>query len=225
MQYDEFRNHLPYPAGFYNLSVGEQLELWRKIFPKFDSGHALGFVKPVAPREAEAWGVIPKFSRLDGYCRALEKILGFLKQSSIGKFENRLANWTGRSDWLRVPVAAQRLWDKQEALPGDFACFPFQFGLRHAGKSIRRAQVDCTDLEVGLGPYEVGALLLLHPNRIVGLQQMYPASVAEYSPEFEVGFHNCLGYSWDHVSQCPDFGRIWDGDEHPGFGLVTGFLQ
>lgn len=67
---------------------------------------------------------------------------------------------------LRSKEKTAQAQAKLDEQPGDFWVFPFQFGKRWRGYSVRNAQVRFAKKEFGLGPYEVAILLLTHPDRI-----------------------------------------------------------
>jgi hypothetical protein len=48
----------------------------------------------------------------------------------------------------------------------DLLVVPAQFGLRYCGKSVRRARAVMFGGECGLGAFEIGIMLLTHPERL-----------------------------------------------------------
>jgi hypothetical protein len=59
------------------------------------------------------------------------------------------------------------------AQPGDIQIFPFQFGIRHRGRSMRRAREVFITSEFGLGGFHGGTQLLIHPERLICWEQLH----------------------------------------------------
>ena len=65
----------------------------------------------------------------------------------------------------------QKLGDEQKDF--DILVVPAQFGLRHKGRSVRRAREVFTANEFGLGAFAIGIMLLTHPEREVQWEQLH----------------------------------------------------
>ena len=205
---EEVESNYGYPLDFYFRSIADQLKVWGKHFSDFDNSYVPSLVCRPLPSGAEHWGIIPKPSKLgSNYHEALDKMLGLVAKQS--KFQN----WQGGElgpDYLQlVEKTAQIIAQMEKETPGDFLVLPYQFGMRWRGKSVRRAQVLFDDNEFGLGPYEIAALLLAHPNRISGLEQLYiDCAGCEYRLGASGRFGFCLCFFW--------------GSGHERLGLVCG---
>lgn len=218
---EELREHFLYPAGFRFRTPQEQIKFWGKHFPKLDASQALQLVRPVVPRGAESWGVIPKFSKLGGYQKGLEKMFELLGQR---QFQNWRKGQLG-PEYLRLAAKTEQiLTELDKEMPGDFLVFPFQFGLRHAGKSIRRARLTFSEPEFGLGPYEAAALLLSHPDRITAPNQLcVDCAGAEFSPNAGGGFWDSVCFGWSDVFRCLGFVSSGVDNADRIFGSVSAF--
>jgi hypothetical protein len=108
--------------------------------------------------------------------------------------------------------------------PGGFLVIPIQLGLRHRGRSVRRARVMFGENEFGLGPYEVGIILLVHPER---LQQYEHLSIdcagCEYSPDAGGEFSHHLSFNW-HDGELKFGFNFWIDYARQHYGSASGFL-
>ena len=78
--------------------------------------------------------------------------------------------------------------------------------------------------EFGLGPYEVGAILLTHPERLVGDQNelFVDCPGAEYSPEADGEFVWAPYFYW--YDGRLSFNAYWVEYAHAYYGSASGFL-
>lgn len=220
---EEVESNIGYPKGFRFRTPQEQLEVWQKHFPSLDASHVLELTSGQLPEGAKAWGVIPKPSKAAAnYCEALQVMLNLIAKER--KFEN-LREGTLTDKHLRLTERTQQVLSQlEEQTPGDFLVIAFQFGLRHRGRSVRRARVCFLDNEFGLGPYEVATLLLTHPDRINGPDQLYiDCAGIEYDPEAGDSFGSCLYFYWYDNCQCLALYCHWLDYARPFFGAVSGF--
>lgn len=187
---EEVESNFGYPEGFRIRSVQEQVKALQELdpFKNLDASHVSKLAGGKLPDGAEGWAVIPKYLKMtESYHEALEFALHLL--AADRKFRNRLATREGELTTekdLRLAEKTGKAHAKLDEQPGDFWVFPFQFGLSHRGRSVRRARVLFTDNEFGLGAYEAAVLLLTHPNRIIGPDQLYvDCAGVEYAPGVE----------------------------------------
>ncbi|MCH8821006.1 hypothetical protein IID23_00605, partial [Patescibacteria group bacterium] len=111
------------------------------------------------PLGTEELLVCPKPSLIAGnYHEALVNVLELL-----GKTRN-LKNQ--REGWLNSPFmelsekTAEAIAKLERKTAGDYLVIPVQMGMRHRGRSVRRARECFIHNEFGLGPYEVVCYLL-----------------------------------------------------------------
>lgn len=161
-----------YPEGFHVRTPQKQLDCWLQLIPSLNSRWVEKLTSAPLPTEAEGWAVMPKpvmLAKAD-YYKALTKIFDFFPAQY--KFQNCLVQeLTSEHLWLtrRTATVHQEL----DRLPGDFWVFPFQFGRRWAEKSVRHSRILYIGSEFGLSLYESIALLVTHPERITGPDQLY----------------------------------------------------
>jgi len=66
----------------------------------------------------------------------------------------------------------------------DILVVPAQFGLRHRGRSARRARAAFEANEFGLGAFAVGIMILMHPERFTNFKDLcVDCSGDEYAPD------------------------------------------
>lgn len=197
---EETMSILRYPYGFCIRDVAEQGDTLHKLFPGINNSHIHELVCGLTPEWAEGWAVIPKIEKVGTtYHDALENALSLIAKN------RKFTNWAERK-------LTERHWHLQEKTlkahaklneqPGDFWVFPFQFGKKWAGHSIRNALVRFENNEFALGPYEVAILLLTHPDLITGPDHLYIdcPGYYEYSPtadNADDNFSACSYFRWD----------------------------
>jgi len=77
-----------------------------------------------------------------------------------------------------------------------------QFGLRHRDKSVRRARVVMFGGECGLGAFEIGIMLLTHPERLENVDDLWiDCAGDEFNPGGGGDFSEspCFGFDDDEV--------------------------
>lgn len=144
--------------------ICEQLLALMKYFPGLDPGPALACSKSLGelPEGAEGWFVIPKPEKVGKtYGEALETVLKHLAVERQGKFTNWREGKLGPK-YLRLTEKTQKALETLSAQQsGDFLIIPAQFGIRHRGRSVRRAREVFVAKEFGLGPFETAVMLRL----------------------------------------------------------------
>lgn len=149
-----------------------------------NSEHALKFAEnlPALPEGAEGWFAIPKVSAIakkffsastdpaEQYCEAVKLVIEKIAKS------RKFRNWRkGQITTAQLRQTArtmrfiEQLENKQE---GDILIIAAQYGLRHRGKSVRRARRTFTGDEFGLGAFALGCMALVHPERYVRWEEL-----------------------------------------------------
>lgn len=150
-------------------SITEQCEILRRIFPGVGLANEK-IAEGALPANAEGWFAIPRWQAFaPTYGEAVQKVLDALKQARGGKFINYREGQLGPNQ-LRPSTEClevfQKLGDEQKNF--DILVVAAQFGIRHRGRSVRRAREVMLDSgnEFGLGAFAVGIMLLTHPERL-----------------------------------------------------------
>lgn len=156
--------------------VCEQL-LMLKNFPLFrglDCSQALNCSKALVqlPEDAEGnfvypwWGTVGKT-----YAEATEKVVQELVR--VHNMKNWLEKHLTEKHLRQYDPTRQALEAIRASQPGDFQVFPAQFGMLHRGESVRLVRDILLPKEFGLGPYEVGIMLLTHPERLDAYEKLF----------------------------------------------------
>ena len=157
---EEVASSYAYPDGYSVKPVTEQIKVLVELFG-LDGKKSLAFAEnlPELPEGAEGWFAIPKWQTVAStYGEAVGKMLTLVA-----------GNWRGGhlgEKYLRQSERTEQMFAKFcEQQEGDILVIPAQFGLRHRGRSVRRARVVFIKDEFGLGSFAVGCMLLTHPQR------------------------------------------------------------
>ena len=217
-----------YPSGFRFRTPRAQVQSLRELFPQLDASHVKSLVRAKGTRHAEAefTPVIPKWQSIaKTYGEALMIVVALLKKLHGDKFNNYRGEKL-TDEYLRLTEKTAQAYQQLGASqPGDFLVFDAQFGKRWAGASIRHGRVRYLQEEFGLGPFETGILLLTHPNRITGDNQLYlDCSGVEYRDDPKAVFLLCLPFYWSRVSRqlALDYNRV--DAQNKQWGAGSGFL-
>lgn len=101
------------------------------------------------------------------YGEAVQKVFEKIKEIRGGKFYNYRDGKLG-PQYLRQSAKSVKAFQKLglEQKDHDILVVAAQFGLRHRGRSVRRAREVMNASEFGLGAFAIGIMLLTHPERL-----------------------------------------------------------
>jgi len=218
---EEVRSNYTYPKEYKGPKpILDQVKAIAKIFD-LDPSQALEFAKnlPALPDGAEGWFAIPSVDALakkhfsevtdpaQKYCQAVQLVHAKIV-ASRSFYNYREGQITPTQ--LRVHARTAHALDLiAETQKGDILIVAAQLGMRHRGKSVRRAREVFVANEFGLGSLAVGSIVLTHPERLVRWEELdMDCSGDEFSPGADGG-----------VSESPDF-RFYDGGVEFGAGFV-----
>ena len=180
---EEVASDKQYGAGYRVKPIPGQVTLLREAFPELKDARCNEMMARYdLPDGAEAWFAIPRWQTLaPTYTAAIERVFAVL--ATRRRFENRISGKMA-AEYLRESDRAAQAWNlignSQEG--ADILVVPAQAGLRHRGRSARRAAAMMDSNEFGLGAFATAILLLLHPERVTGGETlMIDASGDEYS--------------------------------------------
>src|SRR3989338_9113360 len=192
---EEVRSSYMYPNEYQGPKpINDQIKAIAKIFG-LDPSHALEFAKtlPELPNGAEGWFAIPSVDALAAkhfpevtdpaqkYCQAVELV--HTKIADSRSFYNyRKGQITPAQLWVyaRTAHALDLIAETQK---GDILIIAAQLGMRHRGKSVRRACETFMANEFGLGSLAVGSIVLTHPERLVRWEELdMDCSGDEFAP-------------------------------------------
>ena len=170
--------------------------------------------------EGIGWGAFPTVDAVaerhfrkvtdpaERYCRAVILILEAIGKSRT--FTNYRKGEITPDRYRMHARTAEKLRIIAASQPGDIQVFPFQFGIRHRGRSMRCAREVFTASEFGLGGFHGGSQLLVHPERLMRWEQLHmdlpgdefaPGAGGEFSKAPCLGFFGGeVGFSAARVS-------------------------
>ncbi len=200
-----------------------------------DPSHALEFAKtlPERPNGAEGWFAIPSVDALAAkhfpevadpiqkYCQAVQLV--HAKIAASRSFYNYREGQITPAQ-LRVHARTAHALDLiAETQKGDILIVAAQLGMRHRGKSVRRAREVFAANEFGLGSLAVGSIVLTHPERLVRWEELdMDCSGDEFSPEADGVFSKSPDFCFGGA--LVEFGALFVDRPVDYFGSVSGFL-
>ena len=204
-----------YPSGYSVKSLDAQIGILLQAFPGLSEIDLSSYNnKNTLPDGAEGLFLIPDWQKIaPTYGEAVDAVFAKLKQSRDGKFFNWRDGKLG-ANYLRQSERSIEFWDKLKARQeSDILMIPAQVGKWHQGRSVEQARDAFNNNEFGLGAYEVGMMLLTHPERLVNFNDLWIDCPGIDCPGDE--------YSWSADGQfghAPYF-RFYDDDGGFGFGM------
>jgi len=210
---EEVKSNYGYLSGYKPKSITEQTNRLRELFSGIGYANEKLAEQPL-PENAEGYFAIPRWDKVaPTYGEAVEIIFNMIKKTR-GQFYNYRDGRLG-PQYLRLSKKTAEAFEAyyHEQADYDIIVIPAQFGLRHAGRSVRRALEVMPGSEFGLDPFTIGIMLLTHPERLMDLNDLWiDCPGAEYSPDGDGGF-----------SRAPYF-RFDDGRVEFGARDVSGYV-
>jgi hypothetical protein len=163
--------------------IAEQVKTIATMFG-LDPTQALEFAKnlPTLPEGAEGWFAIPKVSmvatkqfpaitdKAEQYCEAVKLVHTKLADGrSFYNYRNGEIVPSKLRQHARTVDFLEHLEVEQQ---GDILIIAVQYGMRHRGKSVRRARETFASNEFGLGAFAIGCMALIHPERYVRWEEL-----------------------------------------------------
>ncbi len=232
---EETESSCVYPSTYKGPKpIEQQIAAIAEIYG-LDPTQALEYVKnlPALPEGAEGWFAVPSdeaiaklfpdiADKAELYCAMLRLIIS--KIAASRKFYNYREGEIDTRHLRQIQRTAEMLAKAAETQPGDILIIAAQLGLRHRGRSVRRARECFVANEFGLCPVIVGTIALTHPERFTN------------SSELDV---DCAGGEWswsaDGVFDYALLLFFYDGEVRLGtrglesvdqdFGSASGFLS
>lgn len=209
-------------AALFGLSLGETMRFVEQVLPTLS-----------LPDGAEGWFAMPSVNAIaahhfksvtnphERYCRAVLLMLEKLKESR--KFDNYRQGEIivdRLRQHARTAMMLERIGETQK---GDLLVIPSQFGLRHAGRSVRRGRAVYAKTEFGHGTLAVGSMTLTHPKRFVRWEQLHTDCAGdEFAPGADGVFSRAPVFNFG-VGKV-EFGAALVGVANDQYGASSGFL-
>lgn len=164
---EEVESSYGYLSGYTPKGITEQTNRLRELFTGIGYANEK-LAEGALPENAEGWFAIPRWEKVaPTYGEAVQKVLDLIKQTRNGAFYNHREGELGPNQLRESPKAKsvfQKLGDEQK--DQDILMVPAQFGIRHRGRSVRRAREVMNANECGLGAFAIGIMLLTHSERL-----------------------------------------------------------
>jgi hypothetical protein len=212
---EEVESSYGYLSGYKPKGITEQTNRLRELF--LGIGYANEkLAEGSLPPNAEGWFAIPRWEKVaPTYGEAVQKVLDLIKQTRNGAFYNYREGQLGPNQ-LRQSAKAKSVFEKlgDEQNGHDILVVPAQFGIRHRGRSVRRAREVMNANECGLGAFAIGIMLLTHPERLKHYDDLWiDCAGDEFAP-----------FAGDDFSESPCFrfagGGVGFGTRDVGHALV-----
>lgn len=210
-----------YPVVYRVKSILTQIEILKKSFPELDT-HL--FYVPPAVDEAEGRFVIPQWELLaPTYGKAVERVFGELAKQR--PFHNWREDKLGPK-YLRQTERTAAMWKRITAYQAEapILLVSAQFGLRHRGKSVQEARASFAENEFGLGAYEVGIMLLTHPERLQSFNDLWidvPGDEHSWNADGDFSYAPLFDFDGGKVR----FHADWYGHAFERYGSASAFLS
>jgi hypothetical protein len=205
-------------------SMAEQVAILRKLFDKFVLG-TYDETLSIQVEEAEGcFAVIDWRLVASSYSEAVQKVLDLLKVVYKGNFVNYREGKLG----LKYLRQHSRTIQKMELLAAQqsghsIMVVPAQFGIMHAGESVRCARGGMPYREFGLDPFSVGIMLLTHPERLQQYDDLWiDCPGGEYSPDADGAFDDAPYFHFHDGKLKFGTGRV--GRAYENYGSASAFL-
>jgi hypothetical protein len=222
---EEVPSNYGYLSGYRKAKpLPEQMRILREYFPQLgDPDEAIA--QQDRPANSEGWFAIPRWQSIAStYGEAVEKVFDALNKQRKGKFVNYRKGELG-PDRLRETDRKRLAFEQlnKEQRERDVLVVAAQFGLRHRGRSVRRARAVMGGKEFGLGAFEIGIMLLTHPERLVDYNDLWVDCAGdEYSPD--AGGRFVLAPSFFFYDGRLRFGSYFVDRAYAHCGSASGFL-
>lgn len=218
---EEVDSSYGYLSGYKPKGITEQTNRLRELFPGIGYANEK-LAEGVLPENAEGWFAIPRWEKVAStYGEAVQKVLDLIKQTRNGAFYNYRDGELG-PDQLRQSAKAKSMFQKlgDEQKDQDILVVSAQFGIRHRGRSVRRAREVMNTNECGLGAFAIGIMLLTHPERLQHYDDLWiDCAGDEFAPHAVGGFSRspCFGFDGGGVK----FGAGGVGDANGYYGSAS----
>lgn len=223
---EEVASNYDYLSGYRKpKSITEQCNILRQIFP------GVGFAdeklaERAVPANAEGWFAIPKWQTIAStYSEAVQKVLDAVKKARNGKFHNYRdgqINDQRLRQSAKTAAVFQKLGNEQK--DHDILVVAAQFGIRHRGRSVRRAREVFSQNEFGLGAFAVGIMILTHAERLQHYDDLWIDCAGDEfdDPGADVRFVRAPYFRFGGGGV--EFGAHWFGGAGECYGSASAFV-
>lgn len=200
----------------------DQITMLRQFFPTLSTVDRSIAEAPL-PHGAEGYFAVPRWRAFAAtYGEAFSAVLDAIR-SQRGEVEFAELVDPAR---LRLLAKTERaLTELAAQQPGhDILVLPAQCGIRHCGRSVRRARAVMPSMEFPLGPLEVAIILLTHPERLRNSWDCWiDSGGCEYDRDADGTFNRAL--LWAGIRDHLGIGFPQINEPNGCCGSASGFLR
>jgi hypothetical protein len=221
---EEVASKYGYLSGYKPKGITTQTNRLRELFPGIGFADEKLAESPLAPN-AEGWFAIPRWDKIaPTYGEAVQKVFDLLKKTRNGRFTNYREGQLG-SNQLQLSTKTASAFEKLGETQKDYDILVVsaQFGIRHRGRSVRRARETFIGNEFGLGAFAIGIMLLTHPERLLNYDDLWiDCAGDEFAPGADGSFSECPFFSFSFGRL--KFGTFGVSSARVCFGSASAFL-
>jgi len=228
---EEVKSNYGYLSGYRKpVEVSDQIDILRSHWPTLNPDGAVRYMREVYPSLQLPKWVEGPFALIrpgffsENYGEELEEVFKALAKDRKGKFYNYREGQLG-SDRLQQNTRTLSMIDRIVELQSgnDIIIVPEQFGIRHRGRSVRRAREVLVASEFGEGAKNVGTMILTNPIRLQHYDDLWiDCPGDEYAPGADGGFSSAPYFSFRGGGV--EFDAGWVGYPRGVYGSGSGFL-
>jgi hypothetical protein len=219
---EEVESNFKYPSNYKVKSILEQIKIISDFFPEVKTAD-YKFAENILPPSSEGWFAIPKWQKVaTNYQGAVERVISLIKKTRRGRTHHcweLIEDVDSFSRSKRSDKAFSVLGQEQKNC--DILIVPCQFGLKHRGRSIRRALEAMPSYEFGLGAFDVGIMLLTHPERLSHCKDLWIDCPGD---KLESEDLNCAPSFFGFDGTELVFGMSYKDHPHDSSGSASGML-
>ena len=224
---EETESNYGYLSGYKKPKpIHEQIKIIHELFSDIKWGYFRPNEDEITVQEgAEGLFAIPRWKEIaPTYGEAVQKVLDLIKQTRNGAFYNYRESQLG-PQYLRQSTKASKAFQKlgDEQKDYDILVVSAQFGLRHRGRSVRRAREVMNQSEFGLGVFAIGIMILTHPERLQHLDDLWiDCAGDEFSPNADGDISESLYFGFREGMV--GFGSGQVSDTYDYYGSASGLV-
>jgi hypothetical protein len=207
-------------------SITEQIAILGQFFPDIGSANEK-IAEQTLPQKAEGWFAIPRWQSVGKtYNEALKVVLDLIRKQRMENFCNYREGQIGE-EYLREFESTKRSWEKlgKTQKGYDILVVAAQFGYCSRGFSPRRAREVFMASEFGLGAFEIGCMLITHPERLMDDLDLGMYCIGdECSSRGEGDFASVPCFRLGALRRDILFSSEWIGNTLAGYGSPSAFL-
>lgn len=186
---EEAESNYGYLSGYSKpKGIAEQVDILHQLFPSIGNADEKIAEQPL-PSNAEGWFAIPRWQLVGKtYEKAFQKALDLIReQRGLENYREGQLGEKYLQQKERTMEMFQKIGEAQKG--GDILVVAAQFGLRHKGRSARRACEVFTTNEFGLGAFEIACMILTHQDRLANFNDLWiDCAGNKYAPSDDSNF-------------------------------------